>query len=49
MPSGCNALQGSYQPEHVFALSQALQLYEAYQARVAECDARIEQALASLS
>lgn len=42
------ALTGNYQPEHVFALTQALELYDAYQVRVAECDAQIEQALASL-
>jgi transposase len=42
------ALTGNYQPEHVFALTQALELYDAYQARVAECDVKIEQALAGL-
>jgi transposase len=43
------ALVGNYQPEHVFALRQALSLYDFYQARVDECDAEIEQALATLS
>ena len=33
------ALVGNYQPEHVFALSQALALYDFYQARIDECDA----------
>ena len=42
------ALDGNYQPEHIFALTQALTLYDAYQARVAECDAEIEHALAGL-
>ena len=43
------ALVGNYQPEHVFALTQALALYDFYQARVAECDAEIERALATLN
>ena len=36
------ALTGHYQPEHVFALKQALALYDAYTAQVRECDAEIE-------
>ena len=43
------ALVGNYQPEHVFALTQALALYDFYQARVQECDAEIERASAVLS
>jgi transposase len=43
------ALVGNYQPEHVFALTQALALHDFYQERVAECDARIEQVLAALN
>lgn len=43
------ALVGNYQPEHVFALTQALVLYDFYQARVGECDAEIERALAILN
>lgn len=43
------ALCGNYQPEHVFALAQALSLYDFYQARVDDCDAQIERALAALS
>jgi transposase len=42
------SLVGNYQPEHVFALAQALALYDSYQGRIAECDAQIEQALAAL-
>ncbi|MFA6070616.1 MAG: IS110 family transposase [Janthinobacterium sp.] len=42
------ALVGNYQPEHVFALTQSLALYDFYQARVDECDVQIEQALAVL-
>ena len=43
------ALVGNYQPEHVFALTQALALYDFYQARVDECDAEIECALVVLN
>jgi hypothetical protein len=39
------ALVGNYQPEHVFALAQALELYDSYQARIGECDAQIERVL----
>ena len=45
----CAALVGNYQPEHIFALTQALALYDFYQARVDECDAEIERALAALN
>jgi transposase len=43
------ALVGNYQPEHVVALAQALSLYDSYQARIADCDAQIEQALLLLN
>jgi hypothetical protein len=43
------ALVGNYQPEHVFALQQALALYDFYQARVDECDLQIERSLATLA
>lgn len=43
------ALVGNYQPEHLFALAQALALYDFYQGRVAECDVAIERSLASLN
>jgi transposase len=43
------ALVGNYQPEHLFALAQALALYDFYQGRVAECDVAIEQSLATLN
>ncbi len=43
------ALVGNYQPEHVFALSQALKLYDFYQAQVDECDAKIEEVLRTLA
>ncbi len=42
------ALVGHYLPEHVFALRQALELYDFYQQQIAACDVEIEQALARL-
>jgi transposase len=42
------ALVGNDREEHVFALAQALELYDAYQAKVAACDARIEAVLGRL-
>src|SRR5450631_2122707 len=42
------ALIGNYQPEHLFSLKQALELYDFYQARVDECDAEIERVLVTL-
>jgi transposase len=41
------ALTGHYRAEHVFALRQALELYDCYHAKVAECDQAIEAVLAS--
>jgi transposase len=43
------ALVGNYQPEHVFALTQALALYDIYQTRVDECDTQIQAVLATLT
>ena len=42
------SLQGNYRQEHLFALQQAVELYETYQAKIAACDRMIEQQLASL-
>ena len=42
------SLQGNYREEHLFALAQAVALYDTYQAQLAACDNRIEQYLASL-
>lgn len=42
------ALIGNYEPEHTFALQQALALYDVYQTHVAECDRMIEAVLATL-
>jgi transposase len=43
------ALTGHYRPEHVFALQQALELYDVHQDKIAECDTQIETALRSLA
>jgi hypothetical protein len=39
------ALVGNYQPEHIFALAQALALYDSYEARINDCHVQIEQKL----
>src|ERR1700722_14754328 len=36
------ALVGNYREEHVFALTQALELYDAYQTKVTACDKQIQ-------
>jgi len=43
------ALIGNYQPEHLFALKQYLDLYDFYQDRVNECDRQIEGVLTRLA
>ena len=43
------ALTGNYRPEHVFALRQALELYDFHQTKIAECDAEIEAVLRTLN
>jgi hypothetical protein len=43
------ALTGSYRPEHLFALEQALDLYDAYHEKASACDVRIEAVLKELS
>ena len=42
------ALTGNWRDEHVFTLRQALELYDAYQAKLTECDAQIEAVLRRL-
>ncbi|MEZ2743627.1 IS110 family transposase [Halopseudomonas bauzanensis] len=44
-----SALVGNYQPEHVFALTQALAMYDAYQAQLELCDQQIAHSLLRLS
>ena len=39
------ALEGNYRKEHVFALGQALQLYDFYQQKIQECDQEIKNLL----
>jgi transposase len=43
------ALQGDWRDEHLFALGQALELLEAYQAKIAACDARIQAHLGTFA
>jgi transposase len=43
------ALDGNYRTEHVFALRQALALYEFHHVKIAECDVEIEAALGELN
>lgn len=42
------ALTGHYRPEHVFALKQALELYDTYRELLLECDVEIERQFANL-
>ena len=42
------ALTGNYRPEHVFALRQAVELYDAYQDKVLDCDKEIERVVRAL-
>nr|WP_010487447.1 IS110 family transposase [Pseudomonas sp. S9] len=44
-----SALVGNYQPEHVFALAQALAMHDAYQVQLEVCDQQIAQSLLRLS
>jgi len=43
------SLTGSYRREHVFALRQHLELYDAYQRQIGACDAEIETLLRELA
>jgi transposase len=42
------SLVGNYRVEHLFALKQAVALYDSYQAQLAECDQQIAAYLASM-
>lgn len=44
-----SAVVGNYQPEHLFALKQALALYDLYQSQIDECDTEIERTVAALN
>ena len=48
MDTIAQALEGNYRPEHLFALSQAVALYDTYQEHVADCDERLEALLVQL-
>src|SRR6266850_5291479 len=41
------SLVGNYREEHLFALSQAVELYETYQSKIADCEAAIARHLSS--
>lgn len=43
------ALTGNFRVEHVFALQQAVELYETYSDKIAACDQQIEAVLAQLN
>src|SRR5271170_4084852 len=42
------ALVGNYREEHLFALTQAVELYDVYQSKVAACDKQVEAILKRL-
>ena len=42
------ALEGDYQPEHVFTLKQSLQVYQHYRQMMVDCDQEIESHLESI-
>jgi transposase len=42
------ALTGHYRPEHLFALQQALELYDFYTQQIQACDTQIEQKYAAI-
>lgn len=42
------ALQGNWRDEHLFVLGQALALFDAYQAQIGLCDAKLESLLEAL-
>jgi len=42
------ALSGNWREEHIFALRQALELYDTYHSKITECDARVETMLGRL-
>jgi transposase len=43
------SLVGNDRDEHIFALTQSLDLYDFYHAKVAECDRKLEAAIAALT
>ena len=43
------SLHGNWREEHLLSLSQAVQLFDAYQTQIADCDAHLEKKLATLA
>jgi hypothetical protein len=43
------ALVGNDRHEHVFALTQSLELYDVYQAKMLDCDRKLEILIAALN
>ena len=43
------SLRGHWRQEHIFELSQALELYRVYQSKIAECDREIEDPVGTVS
>jgi transposase len=43
------SLTGNYREEHIFSLSQAVELYDIYKEKIAVCDSRIEMQLSGFS
>src|SRR3954471_16586947 len=43
------ALVGNDRDEHLFALTQSLELYDTYQAKMLDCDRKLEALMAALS
>jgi len=43
------ALVGNNRDEHLFALTQSLELYDTYQAKMLDCDRKLEALIAALS
>ena len=41
------ALEGNWRPEHIFALQQAIELYDFYEKQIIECESRIQRHLES--
>ena len=42
------ALEGDYRAEHIFALKQAVELYDTYRQKIEACDAEIDTCLARI-
>ena len=49
METIAQALQGTWQPEHLFALQQSLALYDSYHEQLRDCDRVIEEHLKGLA